>query len=82
MCFLYGFIEKLVVTDEAALSMDRSVNTKNTRFWSINEPEGNVYEKSYKEKSFLSGPDFAVIEGFWGPSSMIEIQQKAFTYKC
>ena len=39
------FTERLVVTDEAAFSMNGRVNTQNTRFWSNNPPEGNVFEK-------------------------------------
>ena len=33
------------MTDEAALAMDGTVNTQNTRFWSENRPEGFVFEK-------------------------------------
>ena len=44
------FIERLVVTDEAAFSMDGRVNNQNTRFWSINPPEENVFEKSMRRE--------------------------------
>ena len=44
------FIERLVVTDEAAFSMNGSVNTQNTRFWSTNPPEDNVFEKSLRRE--------------------------------
>ena len=44
------YIERLVVTDETAFSMDGTVNTKNTRFLSINAPEGNVYEKKHTKR--------------------------------
>ena len=47
--FLHRFIERLVVTDEAASSMDGTVNT-------INAPEGNVYKKKHtKKKAFCVG---------------------------
>ena len=39
------FCDKLIMTEEAAFSMDGSVNTQNTRFWSENRPEGFVFEK-------------------------------------
>lgn len=42
------FCEKLIMTDEAAFAMDGTVNTQNTRFWSENQPEGNVFEKSIR----------------------------------
>jgi hypothetical protein len=44
------FIERLVVTDEAAFSMNGSVNTQNTRFWSNNPPEDNVFENSLRRE--------------------------------
>ena len=44
------FIEGLVVTDEAAFSKDGSVNTQNTRMWSINPPEENLFEKSIRRE--------------------------------
>ena len=56
-------------------SMDGTVNTQHIRFWSINAPKGNLYEKKkpIRREELSVWPDFAVMEGFWGPSSMIEI---------
>ena len=51
------FCDKLIMTDEAAFSMDGTVNTQNTRFWSENRPEGFVFEKTFEEKSFLCGQE-------------------------
>lgn len=42
------FSETLVMTDEAAFSMGGIVNTQNTRRWSTDPPEGNVFEKSIR----------------------------------
>ncbi|KAF2366854.1 Protein of unknown function DUF4817 [Trinorchestia longiramus] len=47
------FTERLVVTVEAAFSMNGRVNTQNTRFWSNNSPEGNVFEKSIRSEKLL-----------------------------
>ena len=44
------FCDKLIMTDEAAFSMDGTVNTQNTRFWSENRPEGFVFEKSIRRE--------------------------------
>ena len=44
------FCDKLIMTDEAEFSMDGTVNTQNTRFWSENRPEGFVFEKSIRRE--------------------------------
>ncbi|KAF2368238.1 Protein of unknown function DUF4817 [Trinorchestia longiramus] len=44
------FTERLVVTDEAAFSMNGRVNTQNTRLSSNNPPEENVFEKSIRRE--------------------------------
>ncbi len=44
------FFEQMIFTDEAAFSMEGVVNTQNTRHWSIEAPEGYVYEKSIRRE--------------------------------
>ena len=42
--------ERLVVTDEAAFSINGGVSTQNTRYWSNNSPKGNVFEKNMRRE--------------------------------
>ena len=44
------FCEKLVMTDEAAFAMDGCVNSHNTRYWSDQQPEENVFEISMRRE--------------------------------
>ena len=55
----------MIVTDQAAFSMDGRVNTQNTRFWSNNPPEGNVFEKS------IRGEKLSVCGGLCGIGNVI-----------
>ncbi|KAF2350943.1 Protein of unknown function DUF4817 [Trinorchestia longiramus] len=61
------FTEMLVVTDEAAFTMNERVNTQNTRFWSNNPPEGNVFEKSIRREKLSAWAGFYGNGNFIGP---------------
>lgn len=44
------FLNNVIMTDEAAFSMNGTVNTQNTRHWSEGKPDRNVFEESMRRE--------------------------------
>ena len=53
-------MDNIIVTGEAAFSMNGRVNTQNTRHWTTHPPNGNIFEKSIRRDKI------SVCSGFTG----------------